>query len=119
MNFLHPEFLYGLFALILPIMVHLFNFQRYKVVYFSNFHFLENLQMQTKRQSDVKRWILLLIRMLIVFFVVLVFAHPYFLDSKDKKVYSSNTICIFVDNSFSMGAKGDDKIGRASCRERV
>ncbi len=117
MNFLHPEFLYGLFALILPIMVHLFNFQRYKVVYFSNFHFLENLQMQTKRQSDVKRWILLLIRMLIFFFVVLAFAHPYFLDSKDKEVYSSNTICIFVDNSFSMSAKGDDNLLINEARE--
>lgn len=117
MNFLHPEFLYGLFALILPIMVHLFNFQRYKVIYFSNFQFLENIQMQTKRQSDVKRWILLFIRILIILFVVLVFAHPFFSDSKDNKVYGSNTVCVFVDNSFSMNAKGDDNLLINEARE--
>lgn len=110
MNFLHPEFLFGLLALIFPIMVHLFNFQRYKVVYFSNFNFLQNLQMQTKRLSDVKRWILLLVRMLIIVFVVMIFAQPYFSKSTNKKIFGQNTVCVFVDNSFSMSSKGDGNL---------
>ncbi len=108
MNFLYPNFLYGLFAVILPIMVHLFNFQKYKVVYFSNFQFLQNLQMQTKRHSSVKRWLLLLLRILIIVAVVLAFSHPYFKDANSKQIFGSNTVCVFVDNSFSMNDKGDE-----------
>jgi len=110
MNFLYPNFLYGLFALIFPILVHLFNFQRYKIVYFSNFQFLQNLQLQTKRHSNVKRWILLLLRLLVILFVVLIFAHPYRSDSTQTKKFASNTVCVFIDNSFSMSAKGDDNL---------
>ncbi len=108
MNFLYPNFLYGLLAVILPIMVHLFNFQRYKVVYFSNFQFLQNLQMQTKRQSTVKRWLLLLSRILIIVGIVLAFAHPYFPDGSTNQKFATNSVCIFIDNSFSMNDKGDD-----------
>ena len=110
MNFLYPNFLFGLIAIIFPILVHLFNFQRYKVVFFSNFQFLQNLQMQTKRHSDVKRWLLLIIRILIIILVVFLFAHPYSSKNSNQKVFARNTICIFVDNSFSMSAKGDDNL---------
>ncbi len=108
MNFLYPNFLYGLFAVLLPIIVHLFNFQRYKVVYFSNFQFLQNLQMQTKRQSTVKRWLLLLTRILIIVGIVFIFAHPYSPNSSTTKTFASNSVCVFIDNSFSMSDKGDD-----------
>ncbi len=45
-QFLHPEFLYGLTLLTVPIVLHLFSLRRYKKVYFSNFNFLEALQQQ-------------------------------------------------------------------------
>ena len=40
MQFLSPLFLIGLAAVAVPIVVHLFNFRRYKKVYFSNVDFL-------------------------------------------------------------------------------
>ncbi|MFW5761853.1 MAG: BatA domain-containing protein, partial [Cyclobacteriaceae bacterium] len=43
MEFLYPQFLYGLAALAIPIIVHLFNFRKAKRVYFSNNFFLKNL----------------------------------------------------------------------------
>lgn len=110
MNFLYPSFLYGLFALALPIIVHLFNFQKYKVVYFSNFQFLQNLQMQTKRHSSIKRWILLLLRMLLITAIVFAFSHPYLKESNAKQVFATNTVCVFVDNSFTMKDKGDENL---------
>lgn len=36
MIFANPIFLWGLLALLIPIAVHLFNFRRYRKVYFSN-----------------------------------------------------------------------------------
>ena len=32
-HFLHPEFLYGLTVLILPVILHFFSFKKYKKVY--------------------------------------------------------------------------------------
>jgi hypothetical protein len=66
--------------------------------------------MQTKRHSDVKRWLLLLLRILIIILVVLLFAHPYSSNNSNQKVFARNTVCIFVDNSFSMSAKGEDNL---------
>ncbi len=36
MSFIHPEFLWALLALLIPVIIHLFNFRRYKKFWFSN-----------------------------------------------------------------------------------
>jgi hypothetical protein len=36
MKFLSPEFLFGLFALAIPVFIHLFNFRKFKKVYLTN-----------------------------------------------------------------------------------
>ncbi|MDO9613526.1 MAG: BatA domain-containing protein, partial [Bacteroidota bacterium] len=36
MSFLYPVFLFALLALAIPVIIHLFNFRRYKTLYFSN-----------------------------------------------------------------------------------
>ena len=59
-HFLYPEFLYGLFALSIPIILHFFSFKKYKKIYFSNFNFLASLQQQKKNSSRLKNLLLLL-----------------------------------------------------------
>ena len=44
MRFLYPNMLWGLFALLIPILIHLFNFRRHKLVYFSNTAVLRSIQ---------------------------------------------------------------------------
>ncbi|HZY40254.1 MAG TPA: BatA domain-containing protein, partial [Mucilaginibacter sp.] len=39
MHFLYPAFLFALFTLAIPLLIHLFNFRRYQKVYFSNVQF--------------------------------------------------------------------------------
>ncbi|MFA6868191.1 MAG: BatA domain-containing protein, partial [Bacteroidales bacterium] len=77
MIFLYPSFLFGLFALVIPIIVHLFNFRKYKIFYFSNTQFLQSLQQQTKHQSQVKKLIVLALRLLAITAIVMAFARPY------------------------------------------
>ena len=64
MVFSHPEYLYGFFALLIPIIIHLFNFRRYKKLMFSNIQFLKNITVTTKKQNELKHLLVLLARLL-------------------------------------------------------
>ncbi|MFA9188509.1 BatA and WFA domain-containing protein [Flavobacterium sp. FBOR7N2.3] len=104
MQFKHPEILYFLFLLIVPILVHLFQFRRFKKEYFTNVRFLKSLTIQTRKSSKLKKWLLLSCRLLLLTFIILAFTQPFF-EAKDNK-NSSNEMYIVLDNSFSMQAKG-------------
>ena len=104
MHFKHPEILYFLFLLIVPILVHLFQLRRFKKEYFTNVRFLKALSIQTRKSSKIKKWLLLACRLLLLTFIITAFAQPFF-ESKDSK-NASNELYIILDNSFSMQAKG-------------
>jgi hypothetical protein len=104
MQFKHPEILYFLFLLVIPILVHLFQLRRFKKEYFTNVRFLKELSIQTRKSSKIKKWLLLATRLLLLTCIVIAFAQPFF-KAKDSK-NSSNEMYIVLDNSFSMQAKG-------------
>ena len=104
MQFKHPEILYFLFLLVIPILVHLFQLRRFKKEYFTNVRFLKELSIQTRKSSKIKKWLLLATRLLLLTFIIIAFAQPFF-KAKDTK-NSSNEMYIVLDNSFSMQAKG-------------
>ena len=104
MHFKHPEILYFLFLLIVPILVHLFQLRRFKKEYFTNVRFLKALSIQTRKSSKIKKWLLLACRLLLLLFIILAFSQPFF-ESKDSK-NANNELYIVLDNSFSMQAKG-------------
>jgi len=104
MQFKHPEILYFLFLLVIPILVHLFQLRRFKKEYFTNVRFLKELSIQTRKSSKIKKWLLLATRLLLLTFIIIAFAQPFF-KAKDSK-NSSNEMYIVLDNSFSMQAKG-------------
>ena len=101
MQFTQPLFLIGYAAILIPILIHLFNFRRYKTYYFSNVKMLQDVAQKTKRESRVKHLIVLLLRCLAIIALVTAFARPYFPNhDTDKK--SGNLVTIYLDNSFSM-----------------
>ena len=104
MQFKHPEILYFLFLLVIPILVHLFQLRRFKKEYFTNVRFLKELSIQTQKSSKIKKWLLLATRLLLLMAIIIAFAQPFF-RAKDNK-NSSNEMYIVLDNSFSMQAKG-------------
>lgn len=104
MYFKHPEILYFLFVLIVPILVHLFQLRRFKKEYFTNVRFLKALSIQTRKSSKIKKWLLLTCRLLLLTCIILAFAQPFF-NSKDNKD-ATTKLYIILDNSFSMQAKG-------------
>ena len=105
MQFKHPEILYFLFVLVIPILVHLFQLRRFKKEYFTNVQFLKELSIQTRKSSKIKKWLLLITRMLLLAAIIMAFAQPFF-QAKDKK-NANNEMYIVLDNSYSMQAKGN------------
>ncbi|MFT5877388.1 MAG: hypothetical protein ACJA2N_000980 [Salibacteraceae bacterium] len=101
MNFLYPQFLYALFALIIPVVIHLFNFQRYKKVYFSNVSFLKEVKHATQAKSNLKHLLILLSRMLAITALVLAFAQPFIPTNNTQLSDPLQSSSVFIDNSFS------------------
>ena len=77
MKFLYPSFLYALFTLLIPIIIHLFNLRRYKTVYFSNVELLKEVKEKTKNIARLKNLLILLTRLLAITALVFAFAQPF------------------------------------------
>ncbi len=106
-HFLHPEFLYGLAVLAIPVILHFFSFKKYKKVYFSNFNFLQSLQQQKRNSSRLKNLLLLLMRLLALGAIVTAFACPYIAPRQAPvSTHEKNQVVIYADNSFSMSNTG-------------
>ncbi|HNV50845.1 MAG: BatA domain-containing protein [Bacteroidales bacterium] len=120
MEFVNPLFLYGLAAIAIPIVIHLFNFRRFRKVYFTNVRFLEELQQKTQKQSQIRHLLALLMRILAIASLALAFAQPYIPTSDaSMKQQARNAVSIYIDNSFSMGLTSsqgallDEALGKA------
>jgi hypothetical protein len=105
MQFKHPEILYFLFVLVIPILVHLFQLRRFKKEYFTNVQFLKELSIQTRKSSKIKKWLLLITRLLLLTALIIAFSQPFFKAKDSKNI--SNEMYIVLDNSYSMQAKGN------------
>ena len=77
MSFLYPGFLYALFALAIPVIIHLFNFRRYKKILFTNVRFLTDIQQESKSKNKLRHLLLLLLRLLTLACIIIAFAQPY------------------------------------------
>lgn len=101
MGFLFPLFLLAGLALIIPVMIHLFNLRRYKRVAFPDTRFLRNIQLSTKRQSKLRDRRLLAMRLLFLAALILAFAQPYF-GGRNRTNGKASLSAIYIDNSYSM-----------------
>ncbi|GGH41628.1 membrane protein [Mangrovimonas yunxiaonensis] len=104
MQFKYPEILYALFALIIPIIVHLFQLRRFKKQTFTNVAVLKRVKLQTRKSAQLKKWLLLATRLLLFAAIILAFAQPY--TSKTNVLNKPIETVVYLDNSFSMQAKG-------------
>ena len=102
MSLLYPEFLWALLINIIPILIHLFNFQKYETIYFSDVSLFKNIEQKTKKRSQLKNLLILIFRILFISSIVLAFCFPY-IPNLDKSTFNENAkIGIYLDNSFSM-----------------
>ncbi len=104
MKFLFPTFLFALFTIAIPIIIHLFSFRQFKTVYFSNVSFLKDIKKESKKKSRLKQLLLLIARILTLMFLVFAFSQPYIPANRDVQKQANQIVGIYIDNSFSMNA---------------
>lgn len=106
MNFLYPGFLWALTALAIPVAIHLFQFRRYRTLYFPHTTFLQQVQQNTRSLRRLRHWFILLLRMLALAALVFAFARPYFPASGGAAPGQKQAFVIYLDNSYSMTLSG-------------
>ena len=107
MNLLLPSSLIFLSFLAIPIMFHFFNKALIKKVDFSTISFIKKLEESAIRKVEIKKWMLLLIRLLMIVMLVILFSRPVtkgFMPGWLSAEMDSKLL-IVIDNSSSMSAK--------------
>lgn len=119
MNFLYPGFLWALSLVLIPVIIHLFNFRRYKTLYFSSLQFIKHVDQKTKSTQQLKHILILISRILAITFLVLAFAQPYSDSEKATSAPDAPVYCFYIDNSYSMQAHGHEGELLSEAREKA
>ena len=104
MQFKHPEILWALFLLLIPILIHLFQLRRFKRTPFTNVAMLQKVISESRKSNTLKKWLLLLSRMLLLACLIIAFAQPFFAK---KTALQEKEMVVYLDDSFSMQARKD------------
>lgn len=99
MQFKHPELLWGLLLLVIPVLVHLLRLRRFRDTAFTNVRILKKILVEANRSSRLKKWLLLLARLGLITALVLAFCQPFLAS---QNIGKEKDILIYLDNSFSM-----------------
>jgi hypothetical protein len=121
MNFLNSAFLAGLAAAVVPLLIHLLNRRRVRKVDFSSIMFLRDLRKSRMRRLELRRWLLLTIRTLMIAFAVLAFARPALRGDSLAGLGSRarTTAVIGVDLSASMALETANGTAQERGRRRL
>lgn len=105
MAFLTPLFLIGLAALAIPVLVHLIQRERKRVIEFPSLMFIRRIPYQSVRRRRIRHWLLLCLRAAAVALIVLAFARPFLQRDAGAAAVTGGAreIVILLDQSASMG----------------
>jgi len=119
MTFLSPSSLFLLFAVGIPIAIHILSRLSVKKVDFSSVRFLKSLENNAIKNIKFKKWILLLLRIGIITSLVLMVARPVtkgFIPGWVSAELESRLLLV-IDNSSSMSGKINSKTLLESAKE--
>ena len=105
MSFLTPLFFVGLSALAVPVLVHLIQRERKRVVEFPSLMFVRRIPYQSVRRRRIRHWALLLLRAAAIALIVAAFARPFVRQTASAAVATAGAreVAIVLDQSASMG----------------
>jgi hypothetical protein len=105
MSFLTPLFLAGLGAIAVPVLIHLIQRERKRVIEFPSLMFVRRIPYQSVRRRRIRHWPLLLLRAAAIALIVAAFARPFFERSAAATAMSGGAreVVILLDQSASMG----------------
>lgn len=119
MNFLYPYFLFAVGAIAIPVIIHFFNFKRYKTVYFSNVHLLKLIRQESKKKSQLKQLVILFSRILAITALAVAFSRPYIAQPGKNQQAANQMVMVYIDNSFSMKMEGEHGLLLEQARQKA
>src|ERR671928_367480 len=102
MSFLSPLFFVSLGAIAVPVLVHLIQRERKRVVEFPSLMFVQKIPYQSVRRRRIRHWYLLLMRAAAMALIILAFARPFFPQGAAAAVAAaggSREIVVMLDQS--------------------
>ncbi|MFL2658774.1 MAG: BatA domain-containing protein [Akkermansiaceae bacterium] len=117
LSFLSQPILWGLFAASIPVIIHLLNRRRFRIVDWAATSFLLKASRESRGKKKLKHILILICRTLAIFALIFAVARPLlggFLGSGSGSV---NTVILILDRSASMETKAES--GAPSYREAV
>ena len=105
LGFLAPFFVAaGVIGASIPIILHLLNRERARRLIFSTVRFIQMSHQTNVRRHKLKRWLLLLMRILILALLGVAFARPFFAAAPviTQKIGGKRNAVIILDTSYSM-----------------
>jgi len=105
MAFLTPAFLLGLAAIAIPVLVHLIQREKKRVVEFPSLMFVRRIPYQSVRRRRIRHWGLLLLRAAAIALIVAAFARPFLRQGATAAaaIGGAREIVVLLDDSASMG----------------
>lgn len=103
MSFAAPAFLFGLFALAIPVLLHLSRRRTRQAVEFPSLMFLSQMHYRTVRRRRLREPLLLLLRCAALSLLVMGFARPLLRAAPQAATEEVRTVVVLLDVSYSMG----------------
>src|SRR5688572_20140597 len=121
MGFVAPFVLAGLAALAIPVLIHLIQRERKRVVEFPSLMFLRRIPYQSVRRRRIRDWALLAMRLAALALIVAAFARPFF--KRDSLAAAAQQgareAVILVDTSYSMEYGDRWSRARSAARDAI
>jgi hypothetical protein len=104
LTFLNPAFLWGGLAASIPVIIHLINRRRARVVQFPAVKFVLRSERRVARKYRVKQWLLLALRTVILFLLTTALAEPMLQPNVGDlaEINQARAVVLILDNTMSM-----------------
>src|SRR3954454_6138341 len=121
MSFLTPLFLAGLGAIAIPVLIHLIQREKKRVIEFPSLMFVRRIPYQSVRRRRIRHWALLAVRAAAIALIVAAFARPFFRQSAAgaAAIGGSRELVVLLDQSASMGYGDHWQKAQTAARQAV
>jgi hypothetical protein len=104
LTFLNPAFLWGGLTASIPVIIHLINRRRARVVQFPAVKFVLRSERRVARKYRVKQWLLLALRTIILFLLTTALAEPMLQPNVGDlaEINQARAVVLILDNTMSM-----------------
>ncbi len=117
LGFIHPGFLAAGLAVALPIVIHLLFRQKAQRIDIGSLYFLRVVLRDQAHRRNLRRWLLLALRVAGVLLLAALFARPYW--KAPESPAEAQAAIVLVDRSASMGAGPEGKTPWDLSRQRA